>query len=39
MANPPFNMKDLRAADELTKDSRWDGYTLSAILRTSATPR
>ncbi|MCY2979242.1 MAG: class I SAM-dependent DNA methyltransferase [Planctomycetota bacterium] len=26
MANPPFNMKDWRAADELTKDSRWDGY-------------
>lgn len=26
MANPPFNMKDWRAPDELTKDSRWDGY-------------
>ena len=26
MANPPFNMKDWRAAGELTKDSRWDGY-------------
>ncbi len=26
MANPPFNMKDWRAANELTKDSRWDGY-------------
>ncbi|MDA7924691.1 type I restriction-modification system subunit M [Mariniblastus sp.] len=26
MANPPFNMKDWRAADELTKDSRWSGY-------------
>jgi type I restriction enzyme M protein len=26
MANPPFNMKDWRAADELTSDSRWDGY-------------
>lgn len=26
MANPPFNMKDWRATDELTKDSRWSGY-------------
>lgn len=26
MANPPFNQKDWRAADELTTDSRWDGY-------------
>jgi len=26
MANPPFNMKNWRAPDELTKDSRWDGY-------------
>ena len=26
MANPPFNMKNWRAADELTSDSRWDGY-------------
>ena len=26
MANPPFNMKAWRAANELTDDSRWDGY-------------
>ncbi len=26
MANPPFNMKDWRAADELTGDPRWQGY-------------
>lgn len=26
MANPPFNMKDWRSSDELTKDARWDGY-------------
>lgn len=26
MANPPFNMKEWRAADELTNDPRWDGY-------------
>ncbi len=26
MANPPFNMKDWRAADELVHDSRWGGY-------------
>ncbi|MFH1009110.1 MAG: class I SAM-dependent DNA methyltransferase [Candidatus Latescibacterota bacterium] len=26
MANPPFNLKDWRAADELTDDSRWAGY-------------
>ncbi len=26
MANPPFNMKDWRGADELVSDSRWDGY-------------
>ena len=26
MANPPFNQKDWRGADELTKDPRWDGY-------------
>ncbi|NQU63825.1 MAG: SAM-dependent DNA methyltransferase [SAR324 cluster bacterium] len=26
MANPPFNMKDWRAADELVHDSRWSGY-------------
>lgn len=26
MANPPFNQKEWRAADELTDDARWDGY-------------
>lgn len=26
LANPPFNMKGWRAADELTDDPRWDGY-------------
>lgn len=26
MANPPFNQKEWRAEDELTQDSRWDGY-------------
>ncbi|MBF0621733.1 MAG: SAM-dependent DNA methyltransferase [Magnetococcales bacterium] len=26
MANPPFNQKKWRAADELTKDPRWSGY-------------
>jgi type I restriction enzyme M protein len=26
MANPPFNQKDWRAADELTNDARWAGY-------------
>jgi type I restriction enzyme M protein len=26
MANPPFNMKDWRAANELVHDSRWSGY-------------
>jgi len=26
MANPPFNLKAWRAADELTDDSRWSGY-------------
>lgn len=26
MANPPFNMKEWRAADELVDDSRWSGY-------------
>jgi type I restriction enzyme M protein len=26
MANPPFNLKDWRAADELVHDSRWSGY-------------
>lgn len=26
MANPPFNQKDWRAANELTDDPRWNGY-------------
>jgi type I restriction enzyme M protein len=26
MANPPFNLKDWRAANELTDDARWRGY-------------
>ncbi|MCH7920394.1 MAG: SAM-dependent DNA methyltransferase [Planctomycetes bacterium] len=26
MANPPFNMKEWRATDELTSDPRWSGY-------------
>lgn len=26
MANPPFNLKDWRDADELTSDPRWSGY-------------
>lgn len=26
MANPPFNQKDWRAADELKDDPRWNGY-------------
>ncbi len=28
MANPPFNQKDWRAADELTDDPRWRGYDI-----------
>jgi len=26
MANPPFNLKEWRATDELTSDPRWSGY-------------
>ncbi len=26
MANPPFNQKQWRTGDQLTKDPRWDGY-------------
>lgn len=26
MANPPFNLKDWRGQDELTRDARWAGY-------------
>lgn len=28
MANPPFNLKDWRAENELTDDPRWDGYEI-----------
>jgi type I restriction enzyme M protein len=28
MANPPFNLKEWRASDELTDDPRWSGYEL-----------
>ncbi|MEE8722440.1 MAG: N-6 DNA methylase, partial [Eggerthellaceae bacterium] len=28
MANPPFNLKNWRGDDELTKDPRWRGYAL-----------
>jgi type I restriction enzyme M protein len=28
MANPPFNQKDWRGADELTDDPRWNGYDM-----------
>ena len=31
MANPPFNQKDWRAANELTSDTRWEGYTVPPI--------
>lgn len=28
MANPPFNQKDWRAANELVDDTRWNGYDI-----------
>ena len=31
MANPPFNQKDWRAADELTDDPRWAGYDVPPV--------
>lgn len=31
MANPPFNLKDWRAEDELTDDYRWHGYTVPRV--------
>lgn len=31
MANPPFNLKDWRAENELTNDPRWAGYDLPPI--------
>lgn len=31
MANPPFNLKNWRGEDELTKDPRWRGYPVPPI--------
>ena len=31
MANPPFNLKNWRDEDELTKDPRWRGYALPPV--------
>lgn len=31
MANPPFNLKDWRGEDELTKDPRWRGYAVPPV--------
>jgi type I restriction enzyme M protein len=31
MANPPFNLKQWRADDELTDDARWSGYEVPPI--------
>lgn len=31
MANPPFNQKDWRAANELTDDPRWKGYDIPPV--------
>jgi type I restriction enzyme M protein len=31
MANPPFNLKGWRGADELTNDPRWDGYDVPPV--------
>lgn len=31
MANPPFNLKNWRGEDELTKDSRWAGYPVPPV--------
>lgn len=31
MANPPFNLKDWRADDELTNDARWAGYDVPPV--------
>ncbi len=31
MANPPFNLKKWRGADELTNDRRWQGYGLPPV--------
>lgn len=31
MANPPFNLKDWRATDELIDDPRWGGYDMPPV--------
>ena len=31
MANPPFNLKDWRTDEKLTKDIRWNGYGLPPV--------
>lgn len=31
MANPPFNLKDWRAGNELTDDPRWNGYDVPPV--------
>ena len=31
MANPPFNLKNWRGEDELTKDPRWRGYPVPPV--------
>lgn len=31
MANPPFNLKNWRGEDELTKDPRWTGYPVPPV--------
>jgi len=31
MANPPFNLKDWRASDELVDDPRWAGYEVPPV--------
>jgi len=31
MANPPFNLKDWRATDELNDDHRWNGYDVPPV--------
>jgi len=31
MANPPFNLKNWRGKDELTTDTRWNGYTVPPV--------
>jgi type I restriction enzyme M protein len=36
MANPPFNQKDWRAADELKDDARWRGYDVPLGKKTNS---